>query len=106
MLMQMKVNRATILVDGVKPLAFMNNDGVWNKLLQTANDAGLTILNVVKHDFYPIGLSGAIIIGESHITIHTFPENNEAWIEIATCVDDDGDIRAFIKNLPKEWKIK
>jgi S-adenosylmethionine decarboxylase len=103
MLMLTKVNRKTIIVQSQPGSDFYDNNEVWNKLLETTQKAGLSILAVVKHDFYPQGFSGAIILGESHVAIHTFPENNEAWIEIATC-DDGGGINRFEENLPMEWR--
>lgn len=48
---------------------------------------GVTILGSIKHDFPGGGLSGLILLGESHAAIHTWPEHGRAWIELATCGD-------------------
>ena len=37
------------------------------------------------HHFSPQGVSGVIIIAESHFSIHTWPENSYAAIDIFTC---------------------
>jgi len=48
---------------------------------------GVTILGTLKHDFPGGGLTGLVLLGESHAAIHTWPERGEAWIELATCGD-------------------
>lgn len=37
------------------------------------------------HEFNPHGLSGVIVIAESHIAVHTWPEKDYAAIDIFTC---------------------
>ena len=31
------------------------------------------------------GVSGFVLIAESHIAIHTFPEHNQVWVDIFSC---------------------
>jgi S-adenosylmethionine decarboxylase len=45
---------------------------------------------VIKDDFYqftPQGVSGLVIIAESHISVHTWPEHNYAAVDVFTCGD-------------------
>ena len=44
-----------------------------------------TILNKSQHVFQPQGFTTLYLLSESHISIHTFPENNYAAIDIYTC---------------------
>lgn len=44
-----------------------------------------TIVESNFHHFNPYGVSGVIIIKESHLTIHTWPEYGYAAIDIFTC---------------------
>ncbi len=44
-----------------------------------------SIVNSNFHHFNPYGVSGVIIIKESHLTIHTWPEYGYAAIDIFTC---------------------
>lgn len=61
---------------------------VWNAFLYHVSALpGVTILGSLKHDFTGGGFSGLIMLGESHAAIHTWPEQNQAWIELATCGD-------------------
>ncbi|MHA1607318.1 MAG: adenosylmethionine decarboxylase [Candidatus Freyarchaeota archaeon] len=57
--------------------------------LTAAEIAGLQILDVKFHKFEPMGVSGILLISESHVSIHTWPEDGYAAIDIFTC----GDVR-------------
>lgn len=86
---------------------FSNNARVWQDFLYLIRRAGLTMLANTKHDFYPQGFSGVVIIGESHIAIHTYPEENKAYVVVATCGDDAKVlVQAFYKVLVKQWQTK
>jgi S-adenosylmethionine/arginine decarboxylase-like enzyme len=37
--------------------------------------------------FQPQGITGVAILGESHAAIHTWPENGQIFIDIATCTN-------------------
>lgn len=50
-----------------------------------AKIANATIVEENFHKFSPWGVSGAIIIKESHLTIHTWPEHNYAAVDVFTC---------------------
>lgn len=59
-------------------------------LLQGARDAGATVLHSHFHHFSPYsGVSGVVVLAESHISIHTWPEKNYAAIDIFMCGDCD-----------------
>jgi len=54
-------------------------------LLAAAGEAGATVLGESFHQFKPQGVSGVVIIAESHICIHTWPEYGYAAADIFTC---------------------
>lgn len=56
---------------------------------KAALNAKATIVNSVFHHFNPWGVSGAVIIAESHLTIHTWPEYGYAAADFFTCGDID-----------------
>jgi S-adenosylmethionine/arginine decarboxylase-like enzyme len=39
----------------------------------------------IFHQFAPQGVSGTIVIAESHMSVHTWPENGYAAVDIFTC---------------------
>lgn len=54
---------------------------------QAALECGATIVASKFHHFSPWGVSGAVIISESHLTIHTWPEYGFAAVDLFTCGD-------------------
>lgn len=55
--------------------------------VDAALEAGAEIREVAFHQFAPHGVSGVVIISESHLTIHSFPEQAYASIDVYTCGD-------------------
>ncbi len=61
-------------------------DFLKDTLLSACRVAGATILSESFHSFPPYGgVSGVVIIAESHFSIHTWPEYCYAAIDIFTC---------------------
>jgi S-adenosylmethionine decarboxylase proenzyme len=54
-------------------------------MCEAALAAGATIVSKVFHTFSPHGVSGAVIIAESHLAIHTWPEYGYAAVDLFTC---------------------
>jgi S-adenosylmethionine decarboxylase len=54
-------------------------------VLRAAKECGATILDDHFHQFQPIGVSGVVLIAESHISVHTWPESGFAAADIFTC---------------------
>lgn len=50
-----------------------------------AEECGSTVLNVSSHKFSPQGVSVVVMIAESHLSIHTWPEYNYAACDVFTC---------------------
>ncbi|HDJ50739.1 MAG TPA: adenosylmethionine decarboxylase [Thermoprotei archaeon] len=56
------------------------------KMLKEATEAAnATILSVQVHPLTPQGVSGVVVLAESHISIHTWPELGYASLDIYTC---------------------
>ena len=47
--------------------------------------SGATIVDSVFHRFNPHGVSGVVVIAESHLSIHTWPEYSYAAVDVFTC---------------------
>ncbi|MEO1095166.1 MAG: polyamine aminopropyltransferase [Cyanobacteria bacterium J06638_28] len=54
-------------------------------MLKAAKESGATIINSVFHHFSPFGVSGVVVIQESHLAIHTWPEYRYAAVDLFTC---------------------
>ena len=58
-----------------------------NTITKAAKRAGATLLNLITHRFEPQGVTGLALLAESHISIHTWPENGYAAVDVFTCGD-------------------
>ena len=58
-----------------------------NMMVEAAESAKATVVESVFHVFNPWGVSGAVVISESHLTIHTWPEYGYAAVDLFTCGD-------------------
>lgn len=56
-------------------------------MVNAALESGAEIREVVFHKFSPQGVSGVVIISESHLAIHTWPELGYAAVDVFTCGD-------------------
>jgi S-adenosylmethionine decarboxylase len=66
----------------------LNDMGLIERIfVNAALKAGAEIREVAFHKFAPHGVSGVVIISESHLTIHSFPEHGYASIDVYTCGD-------------------
>lgn len=54
-------------------------------MTDAARIAGATIVQQNFHHFSPYGVSGVVVIAESHLAIHTWPEYGYAAIDLFTC---------------------
>ena len=54
-------------------------------MIQAAVDCGATVLGESFHRFSPQGVSGVVVIAESHLSIHTWPEHGYAAVDVFTC---------------------
>ena len=54
-------------------------------LVEACRTAGATVVKSAFHAFSPIGASGVVVIAESHVTVHTWPEHGYAALDIFTC---------------------
>lgn len=54
-------------------------------MLEAALEAKATIIDDRFHEFSPFGVSGVVVIAESHLAIHTWPEYKYAAVDVFTC---------------------
>jgi len=69
-------------------------DGVRSVMESAALEANAEILKVAFHRFQPQGVSGVVVIAESHLSIHTWPEAGYAAVDFYTCGDHTDPWRA------------
>ena len=55
--------------------------------VDAARKSGATVLESSFHEFKPQGVSGIVVICESHFAVHAWPEHDYAAVDIFTCGD-------------------
>jgi len=60
-------------------------DSLKKLLKDAAAECGAEVLGDSFHRFSPQGISGVVVIAESHLFIHTWPEHGYAAVDIFTC---------------------
>lgn len=80
-----------ILVEFMRCDPNIMNDvsGIERDMVEAARKAGATVINSTFHHFSPYGVSGVVVIEESHLAIHTWPEYGYAAVDLFTCGEMD-----------------
>src|SRR5438445_6150324 len=76
-------------------------------LCDAVREGGGTIVKAVFHNFSPYGVSGVVVITESHVTIHTWPEHAYAAVDIFSCSEklDHQAIRSRLKQKLRSRRV-
>lgn len=70
---------------GCDPVSLKFEDHVGKCMRDAADESRATVVAESFHEFKPFGVSGAVIIQESHYTIHTWPEHGYAAVDLFYC---------------------
>lgn len=74
-----------IELHGCEPSLLRDVAAVRSLMLEAVRQSGGTYVTDVFHHFSPLGVSGVVVIAESHATIHTWPEHGCAALDVFTC---------------------
>ncbi len=80
-------------------------DTVKSLLNKVVHDSNFNKVGEVFHQFKPYGVTGVILIAESHISVHTWPEKNFVAVDVFTC-GKEGDAEKAFDLLVKEFKAR
>ncbi len=70
---------------GCDPKVIGSVEKVQQILVKAAEMAGASVWSISFSKFPPAGVSGVVVISESHISTHTWPEMGYAALDIYTC---------------------
>tara|TARA_B100002019_G_C21146706_1_gene536038 strand:+ start:141 stop:476 length:336 start_codon:yes stop_codon:yes gene_type:complete len=73
---------------GCSPGLLDDEAHIRNVLVHAAHLCQSELLDISSHKFQPQGVTAIALLGESHISIHTWPENRMAVCDVFTCGDD------------------
>jgi S-adenosylmethionine decarboxylase len=74
-------------LSGCDSAALTEVSAVEAMMVAAAREANATIVETAFHRFQPHGVSGVVVIQESHLSIHTWPETGYAAMDFYTCGD-------------------
>ncbi len=64
-----------------------NLDFIKTAMLAAVEEANMTLLDLSYHKFEPQGLTALALLGQSHMSIHTYPELGYVAVDVFTCGD-------------------
>ncbi len=75
--------------------------------LKATEEAGLTVVGESFHQFEPQGVTGTVLLAESHLAIHTWPEHGFVTVDVYVCnyqMDNNAKAEALFRALEKVLK--
>lgn len=74
------------------------------KLEHFLREAGYGIVGFCEHEFQPQGYTAIWLLSESHLALHTYPEEGRSYVELTGCSHDMN--RNFAVSCHKQWPNK
>ncbi len=87
-----KCAAAHLIIDLYEAERLDDIDHIEKAMVECVEEAGATLLHIHLHSFEPMGcevagVSGVAVLAESHISIHSWPENGYAALDVFMCGD-------------------
>ena len=86
------------------PRVLNDEKQIKESLIDAAIAGNMTVINASSHKFSPHGVTALILLAESHISIHTWPEHGYAAVDIFAC--GEGDAEASLERLKELLPVK
>lgn len=86
-----------------------SEDIIRNCILRAISDAGATLIDLCIHHFSPVGVTATATLAESHIALHTWPEEGYFAADFFFCGSGNPDkaLRALVRTLgAREYRIR
>lgn len=96
---------AIIDLSGCDPDIIRDRESILDILKQAAQIAKVTIVGQLEHHFSPEGYSAVLVLEESHLSIHIWPEYNHISLDLYSC-NLETDFNAVETFLVKKFKAK
>jgi len=71
--------------DGIRILIAEDNSLLRGVLRDALEEAGMTVVGESFHQFTPAGVTGTVLLAESHLAIHTWPEHGFVTVDVYVC---------------------
>lgn len=87
---------------GIKDLKNLDSLEDFERILKTAaKEANMKVIGETWNKFEPQGLTGCLLISESHFTVHTWPEFEFISVDIYSC-GNEGDVNVAFESLKRQ----
>ncbi|MCB0214172.1 MAG: adenosylmethionine decarboxylase [Anaerolineae bacterium] len=96
---------AIIDLSGCDPDIIRDRESILGCLKQAAQIAKVTVVGHLEHYFSPEGYSAVLVLEESHLSIHTWPEYGYISLDLYSC-NLETDFDAVEKFLAQQFKAK
>lgn len=67
------------------PQRLLDSIGFRDRCIEMVNASGLTVMDAIFKQFDGSGFTGAVVLAESHLAIHTWPETNGLTLDVYVC---------------------
>jgi S-adenosylmethionine decarboxylase proenzyme len=75
------------LIGRVSGVHFNYIDEIEPLMEEIATKCELTVVSRAFHQFEPFGVTGVLVLSESHFSVHTYPEKNNVYLDIFCCAE-------------------
>ena len=67
------------------PTLLERHDVLERLCVAACRDAGMTVVGQAFHQFAPTGVTGVVLLAESHLAVHTWPEQGAVTLDVYVC---------------------
>ncbi|MFQ5662005.1 MAG: adenosylmethionine decarboxylase [Candidatus Paceibacteria bacterium] len=78
-------NEISCIMHGISDNLLKDTKKLEEKLLDALRVDKFNVLDKVSHVFTPQGFTIAILLAESHVAVHTYPEYNSLYFNLYSC---------------------
>lgn len=99
----MQLHIALAIIEGCESTLLDDEVALMRAVEAAISAGGFSFRGSVSHRFEPQGFTAAAIIGESHLTLHTWPEDRRLFVDIASCTTRESvekALSAMVSHLP------
>ena len=75
------------LIGRVSGVHFKYIDEIEPLMEEIAQKCKLTVVSRAFHQFEPFGVTGVLVLSESHFSVHTYPESDCIYLDIFCCAE-------------------
>ncbi len=72
-------------IDNIKNEQIYDNEFIKKLCDKLLSNTGVNVLNEIHHEFKPQGYTALYLLSESHMSIHTWPENGKIRLDLFSC---------------------